>query len=52
MPQPELNGEDVFHVIGFTNQAILDGAQIRLMQHLVAPPPSHSVVKKLVEVYF
>ncbi len=52
MPQPELKGEDVFHVIGFTNQDILAGAQMNLMQYLVDPRPPHSVVKELAEVYF
>ena len=46
MPQPELKGEDTFHVIGFTNQDLLSGAHMRLMQRLGGPGP------KLVEVYF
>jgi hypothetical protein len=32
VPEPELKGEDVFHVIGFTGQDILDGALFRSLQ--------------------
>jgi len=32
MPEPELKGEDVFHVIGFTGQDILGGALSRSLQ--------------------
>jgi hypothetical protein len=32
MPEPELKGEDVFYVIGFTGQDIVNGMQLRSMR--------------------
>ena len=52
MSMPELKGEDIFYVIGFTNQDVLTGAHMHLMQRLIAPVAPRLVVKKLVEVYF
>ena len=55
MPEPELKGEDVFHVIGFTSRDILGGANWRFMKRLDAPadPAARGlVVRKLIEVYF
>jgi hypothetical protein len=55
MPEPELKGEDVFHVIGFTSRDILGGAHLRFMKRLDAPAdpaPRGLVVRKLIEVYF
>jgi hypothetical protein len=46
MTQHELNDDDVFHVLGFTNRDILSEAHMALMRKLpVRPGP------KLVEVY-
>jgi hypothetical protein len=47
MPQPKLKGENVFHVIGFSNQDILNGTHLHLMQRAVA-----QAERKLIEVYF
>jgi hypothetical protein len=50
MPQPELKDNDVFHVIGFTNQDVLSGAHLQLMQRLRVP--THPPGTEPVEVYF
>jgi hypothetical protein len=38
MPQPEPRDDDVFYIIGFTNQDILSGAHHQLQQRLGVPP--------------
>ena len=49
MPQPQLKADDVFHVIGFTNQDVLSGAHLQVVQRLgTARRPSG----KISEVYF
>jgi hypothetical protein len=52
LANPEIKSEDVFHAIGFTNQDVLSGAHMALMQRLIAPKASGTLVRKLVEVYF
>jgi len=48
--QPELKADDVFHVIGFTKQALLSGAEMQLEIRLGMGTPT--ATGKLVEVYF
>jgi hypothetical protein len=46
MSQPELKDDDVFYIIGFTNQDILSGAHHQLQKRLGVPPH-----RSQVEVY-
>lgn len=50
MPHPELNDDDVFHVIGFTNQDVLSGTHHQLLRRLGIPAPASE--SKLLEIYF
>jgi hypothetical protein len=50
MTQPKLNDDDVFHIIGFTNQDVLSGTHLRVVQRLGMPVrPSGTTLS---EVYF
>jgi hypothetical protein len=50
MSHPKLNDDDVFHIVGFTNQDVLSGIHHQLLRKFgISAPASGS---ELLEIYF